>query len=172
MNTSPNNMAAEILKNYKLSIPLDVKKIAEDQGLEIELMDLDPEVSGFLLYQEGEIHLGVNKDHHSNRQRFTIAHELGHFVMHKDQAISNYYTDKGVVFFRDSISAEGTDQNEKDANSFAAALLMPTKEVRARVKEKIKPTDEITIRKLANEFGVSQLAMTFRLTNLSLVESF
>lgn len=172
MSPTPVSLANELLKDCGRTLPVDVESLALAHGLKLEYLDLDSDVSGFLLFQNGGTVLGVNKDQHPNRQRFTIAHELGHYLLHQEHAMSNYYTDKGVVFFRDDTTSFGTDDFEKEANSFAAALLMPAKEIKEKVLTPVRPTDETRIRQLASDFGVSQLAMTFRLTNLKLVQPF
>ena len=76
--------------------------------------------------------IGVNEDHHSNRQRFSIAHEIAHFVLHHGDT----YIDKGYrVHFRDLESGSGTKREEMEANAFAAALLMPAVWVRGCISQ-------------------------------------
>ena len=70
--------------------------------------------------------IGVNSLHHPNRQRYTIAHELGHLELHRQLITSEVHVDKGFpVLMRDPKSATGTELHEIEANQFAAELLMP-----------------------------------------------
>ena len=91
-----------------------------------------------------------------NRFRFTLAHELGHFIIHSQWGNNPYES------FRD----ENKNINEKIANMFAAYFLMPEKEVRKLVEKKYP------IEYIANYFGVSVLAMKYQLENLKLNESY
>ena len=75
----------------------------------------------------GEPPTGVNSLHAPVRQRFTIAHELGHAVLHAREGI---HLDQAFrLRFRDQTSAMAIDPEEIDANSFAAELLMPADEL-------------------------------------------
>jgi Zn-dependent peptidase ImmA (M78 family) len=120
-----------------------------------------------MLYkEEGRALIIINKDHPENRQRFTSAHELGHFVLkHKGR----FFVDKGTVIYRDNQSSTGEIEEERDANKFAAELLMPEKFIRRDVKKPINVGDVRDIDKLAKKYKVSVQAMTYRLTNLQLI---
>ena len=98
------------------------------------------------------------------RQRFTIAHELGHLRLHsKDQPV---FIDKAPkVMYRNNASATGEIHKEREANAFAAALLMP-KDLIANVIENCKCGGDDAVKYLAKEFKVSDQAMSFRLSNL------
>lgn len=156
-------------------LPVDIEGIAESQGIKIKYVPLDPDVSGVLLTEpSGEIIIGVNEGHHINRQRFTIAHEFGHFLLHKERdetLVSNLLTSKEVVYFRNEDSSKGEHRREVQANQFAAELLMPEDLIRLRVGTKIKQQDETMIRDLSSEFMVSVQSMMFRLINLQLLDS-
>ncbi len=100
----------------------------------------------------------VNGNDSLNRQRFTIAHELGHYVKHVAAGEETWEH----VDYRDALSGQGTDSDEVFANKFAAGLLMPKDEVVRLRNEGYGPAT------LALEFGVSEEAMNFRLANLRL----
>ena len=105
--------------------------------------------------------------HHPNRQRFSIAHEIGHFVLHEGQT----YIDKGYrVQFRDLESGSGTKREEMDANAFAAALLMPDEWVKdAFYQQPFELTEDDVLQMLAQKFQVSTQAMSYRLMRLRLL---
>lgn len=118
--------------------------------------------------------IGVNSFHSSTRQRFTIAHEIGHLLLHGDEEI--HIDEKRNTFGRrDEISSQATDPREIEANQFAAELLMPEFLIRQSlstlVEENPKISVDAAIERLASEYVVSQLAMTHRLTNLRIINS-
>jgi Zn-dependent peptidase ImmA (M78 family) len=123
-------LARKILQNYypiKEEVPIE--KIAEDHGIEIKYISLSEEVDGAMKRsgKEGKPVIIVNSNELSEeRKRFTIAHELGHFLLHSP---SPQYIDKHKVYFRDSDSSTGENIMEIQANQFAAELLMTTKYV-------------------------------------------
>ena len=97
----------------------------------------------------------INKVHGKTRQRFSIAHELGHFVYHKDD--ENEFVD--TTFFRGMTSGN----KEYTANKFASELLMPEEQVRHLIdKENVRSVAE-----LAARFGVSSAAMLYRVKELN-----
>jgi Zn-dependent peptidase ImmA (M78 family) len=108
--------------------------------------------------------IGVNEDHHPNRQRFTIAHELGHFILHRDD--SSIFVDKTLTFYRDGQSSQGVYIQEIEANAFAAELLMPEAVIHQYVMNGIDLHEEKRIESIAKELRVSQQALTIRLISL------
>ena len=147
--------------------PVPVNQVASYLGIKVELADLGEDCSGVLVRSGDLAVIGVNKDHHPNRRRFSIAHEIAHYVLHKGDT----YIDKGyLVHFRDRESGSGTKQEEMAANLFAAALLMPAKWVRIAFKKNpFDLTEDEGLARLAKDFQVSPQAMTYRLVNLQLI---
>jgi Zn-dependent peptidase ImmA (M78 family) len=165
----PEMRAVALLLQLKTEKPpVDVGRVARRLGVRVERADLGEDCSGVLLRNGDAAVIGVNYSHPPNRQRFTIAHELGHFVLHKGQK----YIDKGMatVQFRNSESSTGTQAEERDANQFAAALLMPAEWVRREFeKHPFDLGDDEAINGMCRLFGVSSQAMSFRLVNLGLL---
>jgi Zn-dependent peptidase ImmA (M78 family) len=126
--------------------------------------DGDEDISGFYLRDKQERIIGVNNSQAVVRQRFTIAHELGHALLEEKDGV---HVD-GRFNFRDTRSSLAIDPDEMAANQFAAELLMPESEVFELVGEGIDVTDDGELRTLARRFGVSQQAMAYRLVNLGL----
>ena len=146
--------------------PVDINKWIDIAGAELKLEDFDNELSGFAYQKKGVKIIGVNKGESAERQRFTIAHELGHMFLHKDKAV-NY--DQYSMMLRPSVSVgRGVEPREIEANAFAAELLMPEETVRADVEALggLNLEDEDKIRGLAKTYEVSTQAMTIRLTTL------
>lgn len=149
------------------SAPVPVDQVANHLGIRIELADLGHDCSAVLVRNGTRAIVGVNKEHHANRRRFSIAHEIGHFVLHR----GNTYVDKGYrVHFRDLESGSATKREEMAANAFAAALLMPSEWIkRAFDKQPFDLSDGEGLGRLADKFKVSPQAMTYRLINLEII---
>lgn len=165
----------EILKSNRVTNPeVDVERIARSLGADVRGEELDDDMSGLLSINHGKPTIAFNKDHSENRRRFTIAHELGHLVLHSED------TDRGGVFIdrkvfhRNSQASQGIYRQEIEANRFAAELLMPKKMLLTAIEEfgdDIDLSDDDTISKLADIFGVSTQALTIRLASLDMAPS-
>jgi Zn-dependent peptidase ImmA (M78 family) len=117
------NKAEELLVMNHISMPpVSVEAIAASVGAAVQKVDLKDNLSGFSYPKGPQRTIGVNLRHAHVRQRFTIAHELGHLLMHTQDL---HYDRQFSMQFRSEISAHGTDPKEVAANAFAAELLMP-----------------------------------------------
>ena len=164
--------ADKLLKKQKIvKYPVNIEKVAKSLGLEVKKIEFSKdEISGAIKIKgrSGKPIIAVNKNHHEHRQRFTIAHEIGHFVLHN---INNVHVDSVDVYFRDS-NASSTTENvrELQANQFAAELLMPRNLIIGDLKGEFKlnhsDEDLKTILKLAKKYKVSQQAMMIRVGGL------
>jgi len=157
-------MVNRLLSEHHVSgPPVDVSDIAEKEGARIVRNRLEDDLAGFVLRTGGKLVIGVNDRHNENRQRFTIAHELGHALLHD---VDDVHVDH-VFRFRSPLSAQAVDKDEIEANAFAASLLMPRNMLTSRLQGiEIDVEDETLVRKLAEEFKVSRQAMSFRLLNV------
>lgn len=161
-----------LIQNHIHSAPVPVEDIAKSLGVTVIRQPAEDDLSGFL-YRDRKKKtavIGVNSTHHPNRQNFTLAHELGHFLLHESS--DDVHVDRRFqVKFRSGVSSEGTDVEEKEANLFAAEILMPA-DLLAEEMEKIDIVDlddETVVARLARRYGVSTQAMTFRLAYLGYV---
>jgi len=148
--------------------PVDVRRVARHLGATVREAEADDELSGFLhrVPSTNRVIIGVNDAHSPSRQHFTIAHELGHLLLHGTE---DFHVDRGFqVYRRDARSTEGSDTSEVEANLFAAELLMPIAFVAAdlREREAIDLSKDDELKRLARRYRVSPQAMTFRLANL------
>jgi Zn-dependent peptidase ImmA (M78 family) len=148
-------------------IPVPVEKIAKSLGARVRFSPLDDELSGFVFVKNGVPIIGVNSLHHPNRQRYTIAHELGHLELHRQLITSEVHVDKKFpVLMRDPTSASGTELIEIQANQFAAELLMPRTLIeQALDKKEFDIDDDGPIEQLAKKFRVSKQALEYRIRN-------
>lgn len=139
-------------------VPVDPVRIATEIGIDVSEADLDPDVSGAIRKSAGkDPQILLNRHDHPNRQRFSCAHELGHYVQRASAGEPFEFID-----FRGPLAGTGTDATERFANAFAANLLMPADEVRSRART------ARSVIGLAFEFRVSPEAMTHRLDALGI----
>lgn len=159
-----------LLTSHKIMRPpVPVERLIRAHGIRTVMKSMDNNVSGFIL-REGETPIiGVNSYHPSVRQRFTMAHELGHFLLHKENGI--HIDEADFLFYRDERSSEGTDVDERDANFFAATLLMPEEFLRKDIAalRNLTVHDDSAMRTLAKKYGVSTQALVFRISSLGLL---
>jgi len=145
----------------KLNIESVINNISEENkkeheaGILIVRKDLPPSVSGKLYFQNNCWVMEINKNQNLKRQKFTLAHELGHFVLHKNK--DTEFCD--TTFFRKN---EELDSLEYNANEFAAQILMPEE----RIKYYIQQQNIKSIKSLADIFDVSSSAMRYRVEGL------
>lgn len=154
--------------------PVPVKDMAISEGLQVIETSIAGDVSGALLRSHGAAVIIVNQDHHPNRQRYSVGHELAHhFLNHEGER--EHVDWQFTVLRRDGKSSEGTDANEIEANFFAANLLMPKDFLRSDVSQLARFNGEAAlgeedIKKLARRYVVSPLAMSYRLVSLGLID--
>ncbi len=159
-------LVSELLDEFEIAEPpVPVRKLARGRGARIFLEGQEGDLSGFLFRREKEIIIGVNTNQAPIRQRFTIAHELGHLLLHD---LDDLHVDHGfVVRLRSDVSSLGLDEAEMEANRFAAELLMPTRLLKEDLEgTELDLTNDQTFRSLAKRYGVSAQALAIRLTGL------
>lgn len=151
-----------------LALPVDLNRVVEYLGLSLNEKPLENEYSGFLAVKEKTI--VVNLNHPPVRRRFTIAHEIGHYQLHRRSEDIPVFIDRAVYHRKESVA--GVDYSmEMQANAYAAGLLMPEALLDVYLDDHPaldleRPAD---IKTLAEEFEVSRPAMEFRLINLGFV---
>jgi Zn-dependent peptidase ImmA (M78 family) len=151
--------------------PIDVAQIAKSLGVGIVYGQLGPGVSGLLVSRNQSASIAVKSSDPPVRRRFTIAHEIGHFLLrHYLKRNELVHADENrQIVYRNPQASEGFDPLEVQANQFAASLLMPERLVREHAEKTAKPLSEKDVKILASAFRVSEQAMTIRLSVLGLV---
>ena len=169
MTASIEKKATTLLQQCgALQVPVAVDKVIRHLALVAQGQSL-AEASGVLVVENGRGVIGYNSAHSPVRQRFTLAHEIGHYLLHAQGPGQKLFVDKSV-FRRDEGSSKGEHKEEIEANQFAAALLMPAALVRSEVERlALDLEDENAVGTLAKRFNVSATAMHFRLENLGLL---
>jgi Zn-dependent peptidase ImmA (M78 family) len=168
--------ARKLLREYAIEeVPIPVEYLAEELGAELLYRTLEGDISGILYRDEpGRTVIGINAWDSRTRQRFTIAHELGHLLLHPGQPV---IVDKLVkINFRrtPSMPVAGPTE-EQQANAFAAELLMPERLVKDTAREIVGDnvlfSSDDLVHELAQLFDVSPQSMGYRLVNLRLLDS-
>ena len=151
-------------------VPVPIERVSDNLNLTTYASAQGEGISGVLVVEGRHGAVGYNPTHPLVRRRYTIAHEIGHYVLHvKDSAQQSLFVDRYVAY-RDDQSSEGKDWQEVEANAFAAALLMPESLVRHQIRRQgFDLDDEDDVASLAKNFRVSTSAMSYRLVNLGLL---
>lgn len=148
--------------------PVSLEKLTTVANAHVNYEPYDGDDMSGVAYRQsnGQRIIGVNSLHGTNRQRFTIAHELGHLILHGNDEL--HVDERFPIGFRDEVSSLAVSDKEIEANQFAAELLMPAewvlRDVRARHID--FEDDDDAIDELAEKYGVSTRAMTIRLSAL------
>lgn len=167
--------AKEFCENHSINTaPVEIIKICNDLGIEVFETYLNDGVSGLIIvdnkpweqYENAQQFIIVNLMENPARRRFTIAHELAHYVLHRNG---------NVLYAHRDIVEEGNKPNkiESEANYFAANILMPEDMVR-QVVESIqgkywgKIPNFVLTKELSDIFLVSESAANVRLRQLDL----
>lgn len=168
MSRRVEQAAQDLLASLRITAPaVPVWEVAEQLGVAVYETQLESGVSGILYRQDDEPPIvAVNASHAHVRQRFSIAHEIGHLQLHAGRPIIVDHLVRGRVNMRDERSSLATSREEIDANGFAAALLMPADWIDADLEEAVGVPAGRTVQRLATRYDVSAKAMELRLINL------
>ncbi|MDY8136919.1 ImmA/IrrE family metallo-endopeptidase [Aquimarina sp. 2201CG5-10] len=169
-------IANDVLINYSLmKAPVDLNKLAKKLKIIIEPQDLSDDISGFLLKKDNKTIIGLNKNHPEVRKRFTISHEIGHYKLHNVESplFVDYFYRGSMLRTKESEKIYRSNHKsnnplmEKQANFFAASILMPRKLIQDEIE---KLNDNLTyddkLYRLSDIFQVSTQAMDYRLKAL------
>lgn len=153
--------AEEILKIFDCTtLPIDVEKIMEGLDINLKLVSFDNrQITGVLVRKDGQNIIGVNQLHSIYRIRFSIAHSLGHFILHT----APIFIDERQ---KEKIASDNGDPNEIEANIFAAELLMPESFVHDDMRTFESLDEDKKFRELADKYQVSSESFALRLNNL------
>lgn len=158
--------AREVLQRLGHDLPIDIYSIVKAHNITLDTQLLEDVVYGLLILKGTQAVICVNKKHDPNRQRFSAAHSLGHYLLHQGEA----------ELFIDSSSPPGGDNpfvnsklQEISADTFASELLMPKAILKRQLgNQPLNIHDTKAIRQFATLFGVSQPILISRLTKLGL----
>lgn len=139
-----------------------LRKVLEDVGVHVFLDALSSKLAGLYVFvQEFGYCILINKLHPKERRRWTTAHEYGHFLLDRDRP--------GVDFVQ---AMQRKPENERFADAFAGAFLMPEAGVQRRFYEDVERKSDFNVGdlcRMADYYAVSLMAMTLRLESLGLI---
>jgi Zn-dependent peptidase ImmA (M78 family)/DNA-binding XRE family transcriptional regulator len=159
---APSHAANELLEKANIrEPPVDVAMLCVLCGVLVLERSFREALSGLVFaYEDGAV-IGVNADHPETRQRFTIAHELGHYLLGHHER-SPVYEERFHLDLAERMPPGFDHRAERAANDFAADLLMPRRLMSAAFEQSQDPVV------LAEQFNVSQVAMGIRLIELGI----
>ena len=157
---------SEIVLAFSDCAPVPVDKIAEDLGIVVVYdSSLSDDVSGKIERAHGApsgYRITVNGRHHERRRRFTLAHEIAHYMLHRD-LIGDGLTDNALYRSILRNGQEFADFREQEANQYAASILMPARAVKTQFS-----SGNCSIIGIAKAFNVSPAAAEIRMRQLHL----
>ena len=150
----------EIAGRFLQEAPVDLLAMADALGLSVTMdAPLGPDISGRITRggtSPSGYHIEINGAHSPNRRRFTLAHEIAHYLLHRDLIGDGIEDD---ALYRSRLSNE----TEAEANRLAARILMPPDLVMKLFRAGLK-----SLAGLSAAFHVSEEAMRIRLKQLRL----
>lgn len=154
------NDQKKILSRYMTEVPVRLGSLAAELGLEVRSATLPHGKSGQVSPSQtapAGFTIRINRHESKERQRFTLAHEIAHFLLHRDKLKNGIM--ESVLYRADGIS----NQEEIEANKLAAEMVMPFSAIESRMGNRRAHIDSEMVKEFAREFRVSAPAMEIRL---------
>ena len=159
--------ARELVERYGLTgMPVDPEEVAHKLGAVVVQQPSPQELSGMLIRRDGEAIIGLNADHDPARQRFALAHLVGHLHLHPRREL---LLDTAARYSHGNLPSMPTDREEAEANRFAGVLLAPDGLVRRMAAEADFRTGAQLVDLLAPRFGLTAATMAYRLMGLGII---
>lgn len=149
----------EVVEKHLSEVPVKLGALAAALGIDVKLSSLPLNISGQISKTPDGYEIKVNRHESRQRQRFTLAHELAHFLIHREtiDRLGGTLTDN--VLYR-----SGASENiEYEANRLAAQIVMPEQALRQEYSKYSEHISEGVVELLAEHFGVSKAAMEIRM---------
>ena len=149
----------ETISAHQGELPIKLTTIARAVGVDVKAATLPVGISGEIRPDDnarGKFVIRVNRHDAPRRQRFTVAHEIAHFLLHRDQIANGLKDD---VLYRSTLS----DRREAEANRLAADILMPQELVDELLENARLLQVEDVVSYLADQFEVSEASMKIKL---------
>ena len=159
----------EILTDAMSNLPVNVEQVIEDLGIQYFNEPMDKGQSGAIELKDGNYTIRVNSLEPRQRQRFTAAHELAHYLLHREMLVKQ----GRLASHSDSLYDEHAQKNvavpfnphhEVDANKLAAEIIMPRQQI-----ERLYDPAKDNFEEMAKQLGVSKSALVIRLKILGLL---
>jgi Zn-dependent peptidase ImmA (M78 family) len=156
--------ARPILDQHLKEKPVKLGKLAEDLGIKVKLSSLGRGISGLIMHDSGGYIIKVNRHETRERQRFTLAHEIAHFLLHRDVIEADGEIRDNVLY-----RSRQPERLEYEANRLAAEIILPIEHIKSDLDALAAPVSDIVIERLAQEWQVSKAAMEIRLAPYEVV---
>jgi Zn-dependent peptidase ImmA (M78 family)/DNA-binding XRE family transcriptional regulator len=141
--------------------PVPVEEVAQGVGIPVREWHFPNEISALLVQSRQLVAIGVNQQHGEARKRFSIAHELGHAVLGHMEKLYIEFTAPELL----PKHGPEREKDEREANWFAADLLMPIDWIREDWKRY-----KGNLHEMADHYGVSEQALWIRLQQFNLTQ--
>lgn len=155
----------DLIKSSQDGYRVDVVALAKKLNLPVYSLDLPSEQSGHIVNENGKIFIEVNRNHPPTRQRFTIAHEISHYLKH-DRILKR----EGQLDRKTEYSSIAELKREQEADENAADILMPKELVKQYAAEqdwnRLTKFNSDMINQTADTFRVSRAMALTRLREL------
>ena len=147
-----------IIDKFLSEYPVKLGALAKRLGIKVLLSTLPRGISGKIGHENGDFVIRVNRHEAKHRQRFTLAHELAHYLLHRDRILAEGGWSENVLL------RSGQPANvEYEANRLASDLIIPSAQLAKAITEYSGPITPEVIEDLAHRFGVSTAAMEIKL---------
>lgn len=157
------NYIQELTKDAYKGYELQLDKICKKLSIKHFTASFEENVSGYIKKVDEEYEIYINRKHPLNRMRFTLAHEIGHYIsiLNNSYSIEEFEKEGALADYAISYRKDGCSSDaETEANLIAATMLMPEDKIKELINH------ELTIEQMAEQFFVSPSAMTIRLQSL------
>lgn len=144
-----------IISKYQAQLPVAVGAIAKDFGITVLKSTMPGSISGEIRETDAGITIKVNRHDVKERQRFTIAHEIAHYLLHRDRLVGGITDD---VLYRSRLS----DELEWEANRLAADIIMPVELIQSCLQENMNSRPDDRYKIVADQAEVSLAAIKIR----------
>lgn len=148
------NSFSDLLSEY----PVRLGEVAKRLGVKVLLSTLPRGTSGQIGQEDGEFIIRINRHEAKHRQRFTLAHELAHYLLHRDRIVAEGGWSENVL-----LRSGQPASIEYEANRLASDLVIPSAQLSAATAEYAGPLTSEMIEDLARKFVVSAAAMEIKL---------
>ena len=149
-----------IVERHLQDKPVRLGVLAQDLGINVKLSALGRGLSGLIESKDGNYTIKINRHETRERQRFTLAHEIAHFLLHRDVIDLNGEIRDNVLY-----RSGQPERLEYEANRLAADLIMPIDQVQSDLTSIGVPVSDAVIERLAQDWQVSKAAMEIRLSS-------
>jgi len=148
----------KIIDDFLKEYPVRLGALAKALGVRVLVSTLPRGVSGQIGQEDGQFVIKINRHEAKYRQRFTLAHEIAHFLLHQDRIIASGGWSENVLL------RSGQPANiEFEANRLASDLVIPSDKLFEATRDYVGPITSEMIEDLAKRFGVSTAAMEIKL---------